>query len=495
MNFKVILRKILRHSGIYGIGQLLSRCVSVLMLPFYTAYLTPVDYGCIAILDLSSSILTILIGRGIVAAVNRYHFDSQDDLQRERVWWTGLTCLALVATVMVMLAWIWRDLISYAILGPTQSQGGYYVALVVGTLWFGSIAEIPNIYLRVRQWSGLSVVLSFTFLILNAGLNIYLLSVLGLGIAGVLLGNLIAAGLRMIVVSAIFVRNRGSYIVHWPLMRQFLRFGAPLLMTVLLSLVMHQADRYLLRMFIDLQAVGIYALAYSVGHAISSLYLVPFDGIWSVTIYELNKLPNAKDMYARIFQYFVYGLLLIMLGVSLFARPLFMLVATPAYAEAANLLPIICLAYVFFSLHSHFNVPVLLAKRTTMLLPASLAGAVTNIGVNLLFIPSFGTVAAAWCSVLTFAVYSFVGLWRYRSLERYPYPLVRCSTILIGMVASYVIYRISNVDALQYPWSLSIAGVIWIAWALLLFGPLLWMFMGKSPMSMAKNNPMLGKIY
>ena len=154
---------------------------------------------------------------------------------------------------------------------------------------------------------------------------------------------------------------------------------------------MHQADRYLLRLFLDLDQIGIYALAYTIGRAVNTLCLLPFSAIWSVAIYEIATSRDAKQVYANVFQYFVYGLLLIMLGVSLFARPLLMLMTTPDYLAATDLIPIVCLAYVFFSLHDHFRVPVMLTKRTLNLIPAYLIAAVVNIGINFIMIPLLGT--------------------------------------------------------------------------------------------------------
>ena len=63
------LRDILKHSGIYAVGQILSRVASLLLLPLYTRVLTPADYGCVAILDLTAGILAVVLGSGMSAAV------------------------------------------------------------------------------------------------------------------------------------------------------------------------------------------------------------------------------------------------------------------------------------------------------------------------------------------------------------------------------------------------------------------------------------------
>ena len=124
-----------------------------------------------------------------------------------------------------------------------------------------------------------------------------------------------------------------------------------------------------------------------------------------------------------------------------------------------------------FSLHNHFQVPALLAKRTVSLLPAAVVAALLNIGLNLLLIPRWGTAAAAWVSVLTFATYSFIGLWLYRRIDRYDYPLLRCGAVVMAMIATYLGCQTLGPVTSARPWSLVLPTLAWFAWAIWLLGP------------------------
>src|SRR5262249_44475180 len=157
----------------------------------------------------------------------------------------------------------------------------------------------------------------------------------------------------------------------------------------MMSLVMHQADRYLLRLFVGLDQIGIYSLAYSIGQAINTLCFLPFTSIWGVVIYEIAQQQQAKKIYAQVFQYFVYAQMLIFLGVSLFAKPMLALITASDYSAAESIIPVVCLAYLFFSLHEHFKVPAMLAKRTLSLLPPVVLAAASNVLSNLVLIPLF----------------------------------------------------------------------------------------------------------
>lgn len=466
-------RDIIKHSGVYGFGQIVSRLASIVLLPIHTRYLTPTDYGTIAILDLTAGVLAILVSGGMAGALSRYHFDAVDEDAESTVWWTGLAVALGIATLVGVPAFVFRGAIARFTLGPQEESGSFFYLLVLATIWFGILSNISTAYLRVRKWSWLSVNLSLASLVLNVALNVYFLAVSKWGIVGVLAGNLITLMVMSVVRLGIFVRACGRFRFDGPLAGHLLRFGGPLVLTLLCATAMHQADRYLLRLFVDLEQVGLYALAYAMGQGLNSLVLIPFSTIWGVVIYDIAKGPNAKDTYVRVFEYFVYALLLFFLGVSLFVRPLLGIVAAPEYAGAAKLVPIVCLSFVFFSLDDHFKVPALLAKRTVSLIPANAIGATVNIGLNLLWIPRFGAAGAAWASVATYAVFAGVDLVRCRRIDRYDYPLSRCGLILAAMIVSFT--GCEYVQRLNpgLMWSLTAPALVWSFWAVLLLYPVL----------------------
>ena len=96
-----------RHSLIYGIGGLVSRIVAVLLLPVYTHYLTPADYGKIETLLALTTVLGIILRAGISSAFFRFYFDAQDPVARRTVlrtsfWFTmgaGTLGLLLLRTL------------------------------------------------------------------------------------------------------------------------------------------------------------------------------------------------------------------------------------------------------------------------------------------------------------------------------------------------------------------------------------------------------------
>ena len=74
-----LYKHILQHSGIYTISVVFSKLVSILMLPLYTRYLTPADYGIMELVELVSYVFTVLIGIHFADAVFYFYSAAEDD--------------------------------------------------------------------------------------------------------------------------------------------------------------------------------------------------------------------------------------------------------------------------------------------------------------------------------------------------------------------------------------------------------------------------------
>jgi O-antigen/teichoic acid export membrane protein len=473
MGLNKTYRDLLKHTGIYGFGQVVGRLASLLLLPVYTHYLSPADYGCIAILDLAVTVFAIVACVGFRHAISRYHFVASSEQERDAVWWTGLTATAVFVTAVVLVTWPIRQDLGVWTLGSDEPLGGYYYGLILPTLWFEGIGNLLLTHLQIVKRSLAFVSVSFGRLLLNATLNVTFLVWGGMRADGILTGNLISSVATCGLLLVLFVPQRGPYTFRVNIFRALAGFAWPMVVTGLLSLLMHQADRYLLRHYVDLDQVGIYSLAYQLGQGINTLILMPFASIWNVLQFEVAEQAHANQVYHRVFRSFSTILLLIMLGISLYARPLLSLISSSAFAAAADLVPIICLAYFFFSITNFLTLPAILEKRSFRLLPGGIAGAALNIFLNLLLIPYFGIAAAAWVSVVTFAAYTAVNYRCCRGDGTVTFPVRATLFPLTCVVGVYVVFRGVMLFTVSPLLLYGVAAGLWAGAGLLLVGQLL----------------------
>lgn len=463
-------RDLLKHSSIYMIGQILTRMASVLLLPFYTHVLAPSDYGITAILDLTAALLSTFIAGGMVSAVTRHHFDEDDKSHHDRVWWTGLTMVAVVCTVICAAMLLGRHTLADLTLGKEITHGEWYYTLAILTLWFTVVGMIIDAYLRALKWSGTFVAVSMGRLVFNIAINVWLLVPMQMGVEGLLIGNLTATVLHTTVLMIIFARSRGRYIMDKVLGHQMFRFAAPLVFTAIASMAMHEADRYFLRIWNSMDDVGVYSLAHKIGFAVNTLCLLPFISIWHVAIYDIEKMPDSRQVFGKFFGWFTSGMGILLLGAALTVHPVLPLLTPDAYGSAIDLISVVLLGFFVFGLSFMFEVPSLLTKQTRLMLPGSIAGLVVNVVANILLIPILGAWGAAWAGVLTYVTFSFVVLASCRTVMKIEYPWWRAAGTTTAFCLSYVGLRYGCFPYLGTLAQIGLSIAVCAAWAVLLFG-------------------------
>src|SRR5690242_19015075 len=94
------LKKLAKHTGIYGAGSVLGKMVGFFMIPFYTHYLTTADYRTLELLDLSLSLLGLVLMMWMNASIIRHYYDCEDKKERNQVVGTVLILAAVIGTLV-----------------------------------------------------------------------------------------------------------------------------------------------------------------------------------------------------------------------------------------------------------------------------------------------------------------------------------------------------------------------------------------------------------
>lgn len=457
-----IYRELFKHSAIYGLGQILARVASVALLPLYTRCLSPADYGVISVLDLTIGILSLVAGGGVAATVNRFHFEPGYEDDRHRLWCTGFAMLLMICGPLATLAWVLKEHLAVATLGGGIGSGPDYFSLAILTLVGNVAVQYQSMYLRVLKRSVVYLVVKVGALLLQITLNILLIAFWHYGIYGFLIGGLVTAYLQSIVLLVVLFR-RESFRVYPELFARFWNYGYPLIFVGLSSLLMHQADRYLLRGILDdLRQVGLYGLAYQIVQGVNSLVVIPFASVWHVTKYEINESPERVEVYENFFKAFSLGLWLILLGIALFAGPIIVILASPEFYAASQTIPTLCIGFFLFSLHEFYSIPAYLHKRTKTIARVATIAAVGNIASNCALIPFLGVDGAALSTVVGYALYSLYGHLRYRRFEKLKYPM-RYVIVPIAAGAALVLgARVIAPPGSSLVWSILVASAVWL---------------------------------
>jgi len=185
----VSFASVLKHAGIYGLGNVGIRVAGLLLVPLYTYNLSPAQYGIIEYLDLTAMAIGMLFSLGLANAIYRFYYLESSEGDRRRVVSTALLpvlAVSFLVSAILLLAAPW---IAGAIFHDARFV--HYLRLLFLGFGFNMVAEFGMTYLAVRQRSARFSAITVAKFVVGALLNVLFLVVWRRGVEGILISNLI----------------------------------------------------------------------------------------------------------------------------------------------------------------------------------------------------------------------------------------------------------------------------------------------------------------
>ena len=196
------------------------------------------------------------------------------------------------------------------------------------------------------------------------------------------------------------------------------------------------------------------------------LVATPFNQIWHSYLFEIEKQPNAREVYARIATYFLALLTAAALAIGMLGREIVVIMAAPAYLPANQVIPILVVAMIFFCSDNVFQVGLLIKGHSNRLSSARWVAAAANIGLNWWLIPRYGMMGAAVATLLSFVFSSWLILMRAQAAYYVPFEYRRMTHIGAAAAITYAIALLAPHDPLWL--SVGVKVLVWGLFPLLL---------------------------
>jgi O-antigen/teichoic acid export membrane protein len=390
------IRSVGRHTLVYGLGAAVGKLASFLMLPVYTRYLTPADYGVLELLGTTVDLVGMVAGVGLAAGVFKFHAEQDDPRERRLVMSTAAVATSALAAATCLLGILLSPLLTRMLFGA--GQPALYFQLFFLLYLLQSISAVPWMLVRAQGRPVLFVTLQVAKLVGMLSLNIYFVIHLRMGLMGVLAGNLLATGGTALFLAAYLVRHAGLGVSRERL-RGMTRFGAPVVLWSLGSFVLAFSDRYFLNHFAGAAEVGVYSLGYRFGFLLSAFAVVPFSQVWEPRRFEIARRPDAGAVYTRMFVYLNLAMACGAAAILLFVDDVLRVMVAPAFVPAARVVPLVLAATVVQQWTGYCNLGLYLKNATGWYAASAVAGVAAALALNFLLIPRYGMMGAAWATL------------------------------------------------------------------------------------------------
>ncbi|HNP27872.1 MAG TPA: oligosaccharide flippase family protein [Nitrospirales bacterium] len=465
MNIQSDMKRLFKHSSIYALGGIVNRAGAFILLPLYTSYLTPSEYGTLELVYGVTALVSSLLGVGLAHATLRFYFEFQDENERKFLVSTTLVGSGGIACTGVALLWFAAPILSGVLLASAQDANLLQLGFLILILQLST--EIGLAYFRAREYSIRFVVASFLRLVLQVGCNYYTVAVLEWGVWGILLGNLMSVGVSWGYVVGTTVYECGIRF-HQSKFRQVLAYSFPFLLSTIVGVVVLYSDRFLLKALYGLEAVGLYALALKFVELGNVLVLEPFRNSYGSFRFSIMKNENVKEIQAQIVIYMAATVGLLALGISVFSPGVMRIMTTQEYWPAERLIPILAAGLLVSSLGYPFQTGILYMKKTKYMFYVTAIAGVVKILLSIAMIPYLGAIGAS----LAFLMAEFVSVscMLFYSQQLFPIQYDYKALATIGGICGVLLAVIWGILYVGYGFFLGGAVAILICYPFLVIG-------------------------
>jgi O-antigen/teichoic acid export membrane protein len=452
------LRRLAGKSVVYGLGTVLLRSVGLLVLPLYTHYLTPEDYGVVALATTLTAFLTLMYPLSLYSAVSRFHFLSSSEDERRRnngTIWIAILALGLVVSVCLdqggarLFHWLYANL-------PFRP----FVRMSIWTAFFTLFNMVPMSLLQAKEQPGAYVGWSIVSLLVTNTLIIVLVAVRHQGAFGYLAATLIANAVLAVPMTVLTLRD-AALAFDVAILRRALSFSLPLVPHGLASWALGLSDRAILMHFVSLAAIGLYSLGYQFG-SIMIMASGAVTNAWIPFLYKrvADEGDASKPGLTRLVTYYVLVVNAIAVALCLFSRDTIVLLTSAPFHAAAPVVPIVVIGYLWNSLYIVPANFLFVANRTSHLPIATMGGAVLNVVLNLILVPRYGIMAAAWTTLAAFLFMLIVVTLLADRVFPFPYEYRRIALVLISSAVAIT-------GGLTVRAALPLDGLVQVGWLLM----------------------------
>lgn len=417
------LGELFSDTAVYGLSSVVARFLGYLLVPFYTSFFNPAEYGVVGLIYVAIVFLNVIFTFGMESSYIRHATERSGS---KDVYKTLQITILIVGTILALLmvagsGWV------QPLMSLEHHDADTIYLLMIGILWFDALGIVPFAELRLVRKSYTYASIRIVNVLINLVLNIYLVAVLSLGIEAVLWSNFIASSLSTVVLWFI-TRNQLKGKFSRDILHQALLFGLPYVPNGIGFAINEGIDRYFLNAMSGEDISRIYEFDYS-SEEITGIYnacyklavfmllgVQMFRMAWQPFFMKHASDADNPELFAKVFDWYNVFSAGIFLTIALFAVEIAAInvpilndtLINSRYWEGLSIVPILLLAYWFQGWFVNFSAGIFIKDKTAKLPAITLVGATITLTLNFLLVPFIGMIGSAFATLVCYAVMSLI---------------------------------------------------------------------------------------
>ena len=391
------MNKTVKNTLFYTIGEILPKILSFLLLPLYTRYLSPADFGVVSYTSSVTLFLSVFGTLALNSYVLRYYFIHKDEESRKKV--IGTAYLSIGVFNLIILGVAYLVLPSVISRYDIQVAWNPYFKLSIITNMLTSFSTIPLCFYRVKQQAHNYVLLNITRTIFTVALNILFIVTLKKGLDGYFYSHLYAA-IPFVPIYFGIIGKYSRFKFGFAYLREGLGFALPLIPGTLAYIIINMSDRIILERNVAMEAIGLYNIAVTISTALNIVIQSGYHA-FEPDIFARYGEKGYYEFVKKV-QVVFYSVIFFMgLLLSLFSQEIFYFFTSEDFHNGYIFMPILILTAMISGQNIIYGCVLQGDKKSKTIGTITLVGAAFSITMNVLLIPYLGVWAAAMTGSLS----------------------------------------------------------------------------------------------
>jgi O-antigen/teichoic acid export membrane protein len=414
------LKQLAGQTAIYGLSSMVGRLLYYFLVPLHTARLLTSEYGVITDVYASIAFLSILLTYGMETTFFRFQSRAEDP---KKILATALSSMLFTTCLFWGICSLFFPTIVDAIGYTANPNYVFYFILIVG---LEALVAIPQANLRATNRPLKFAAVNVVSILVNVGLNLFFIGYCmkvdqsgehdfwtdtfynpAIGLGYIFIANVFASAAKLLLLLPQYAFMKAGW--SWSLLKTMLKYTWPLLLMGLGGMINETFDRFLLKYMLApvigleaaLEQEGIYGACYKLSILIT-LFVQAFRFAAEPFFFSQFKAKDKEQTYAKVMSIFIGFCLTMFLGVTLYLQLIKGFLRNEAYWTGLSIVPVLLIANICLGVVYNLSIWYKLSDKTKYGAKLAFIGAIITLSVNLIFIPEYGFMAAAWATFLCY---------------------------------------------------------------------------------------------
>ena len=399
-------KKALKSGIWYTASSLLVKCLGFITTPIFARLLTTGEYGEYSNFLSWTNIAIILVGLRVESSLISARYEYED---RFKQYALSILALSGFSTGIWL---VFGNLFSEQ-LSNFLEMNILYINLMLLYSFFFTVVHVFQACERYLFQYKRSVFISLLMAFSTTIISIILVLVMDNGFAGRALGHTVPVFFIGGVLLMFFFRDGKK--IDFSSWKFALKISIPYIPHLLSLSLLHSTNKMMITKMCGKEQNAMYSIAYTVGHIVAFL-LTSLNMAFSPWLAE-KVAEDDRASIRKVTRVYIAAFSFLALGMMLLAPEILLIMGGKNYLEAKYVMPPVALSCVFQFLYTLYVNIEQIKKKTMGMAVASGTAALLNIGLNLIVIPKFGYVAAAYATLVSYLVLLLIHMYLVRRLD------------------------------------------------------------------------------